>query len=84
MLVVTFRRLINLDGVKNVYATPKSELSGDPCVVFVLEYGKHIDRRIEVSFPEYEIAKKHFEKLCEAIVAGVNFYDMRWRNDEIR
>lgn len=77
MFVATFRRLINLDGVKNVYVTPESNLSGEPCVVFVLEYGEYIDRCIEVSFPEYELAKKHFEKLCEAIGAGVNFYDMR-------
>ena len=77
MFVATFRRLINLDGVKNVYVMPKSNLSGEPCVVFVLEYREYIDRCIEVSFPEYEIAIKHFEKLCEAIRAGVNFYDMR-------
>lgn len=84
MFVVTFRRLINLDGVKNVYVTPESNLSGDPCVVFVLEYGEYTDRCIELSFPEYAIAKKHFDKLCDAIVSGVNSYDMRWHNDEIR
>lgn len=82
MIVLTQNKILNMDSVKYTELRTKGMISEDPCIAFVLEfgnyeYGDYLDRRLEVSFPDFPTAQEYFETFQEAVSDGLAVFDMR-------
>ena len=77
MVILTQNKILNMDCVKYTELCTKGLISTDPCVAFVLEFGDYIDRRLEISFPDFPTAQEYFETLQEAVSDGLVVFDMR-------
>ena len=77
MIVLTQNKILNMDSVKYTELRTKGMISEDPCIAFVLEFGDYIDRRLEVSFPDFPTAQEYFETFQEAVSDGLAVFDMR-------
>ena len=77
MIVLTQNKILNMDIVKYTELRTKGMISEDPCIAFVLEFGDYIDRRLEVSFPDFPTAQEYFETFQEAVSDGLAVFDMR-------